>query len=823
MGVNDIEGNDAAAEDLAGVVAASSINEEQEQIEEKKEGVDEKHSSADYQQGIHRSDERDETEDAKAQMVSHEVEQVDQQQHQHQQPPSSLLPDETPKQDHINNQKLKVNDSNISERIINEVAPPIDSGVVNNHTSESNTISTHSIDQVTSLVKTFAIEFANDPKHLASSFEQLVLLIVTKHSPQYQQLIPTVTEFLNDKLREDRPKKASVTIDHDTTAPSSAPTTVTTAISKATPASKTAATTSTKAPASPSKVTSSKSAPSHQPSKASISAKTTKPSTSSTTTASKATTTKATTTATTTAKSTAKSTSSNAKTTAPPKATTSKSAPVTKKALSSSSSSATKSAAASAVKSSTPTSSPSKTSSTTTAAKASTSDSAIKKDTKPSIATSSASIKSSPTKPKAPTTSTKTQSTTSTKATTTTPSSPARTTTSISKPTTSSPKTKPTTSTSSPKSKPTTSSPKSSTIKQPAPLKAHITMTVVETVKLEIKPAASKPTTTNKATASKAKPIEPKSNTTVTATTTTTTTATTTSLAPAPSKPLSPRKSPTASRRSAEQHPLAAVATAAIANPKSPGTSRRSQESPKSPGASRRQAPAKESPKSPVSSKRSAQYAKSLFEEPKDTSAGPCGTCGNLVKGEAIEAMGKSFHPHCFICFVCRNQLTGRFALIAANIHCEPCAKQAISAKKNSHNNNSNAHTNNNHHNNNNTQTSTNKSGAQTGQMGLLQWCKNRTQGYAGVEVTNFTKSWGDGLALCALVHSYNSSAIPFGSLNPEEKLKNCTLAIDVAEQMGVNRLIDPEDIVFATPYPEKLSMMTYLSEMYKVLRKLET
>jgi len=64
------------------------------------------------------------------------------------------------------------------------------------------------------------------------------------------------------------------------------------------------------------------------------------------------------------------------------------------------------------------------------------------------------------------------------------------------------------------------------------------------------------------------------------------------------------------------------------------------------------------------------------------------------------------------------------------------------------------------------------------------QWCKNRTQGYNGVEVTNFTKSWADGLALCALVHSYNSSAIAFNTLNPEDKLKNCTLAIDVAEQV---------------------------------------
>ncbi|VDL93832.1 unnamed protein product [Schistocephalus solidus] len=51
----------------------------------------------------------------------------------------------------------------------------------------------------------------------------------------------------------------------------------------------------------------------------------------------------------------------------------------------------------------------------------------------------------------------------------------------------------------------------------------------------------------------------------------------------------------------------------------------------------------------------------------------------------------------------------------------------------------------------------------------LLRWCQSRIAGYRGVEVTNFSSSWNDGLALCALLHTYLPSKIAWDSLNDQQ------------------------------------------------------
>ncbi|KAL3857678.1 hypothetical protein ACJMK2_012320 [Sinanodonta woodiana] len=54
----------------------------------------------------------------------------------------------------------------------------------------------------------------------------------------------------------------------------------------------------------------------------------------------------------------------------------------------------------------------------------------------------------------------------------------------------------------------------------------------------------------------------------------------------------------------------------------------------------------------------------------------------------------------------------------------------------------------------------------------LLKWCQQKTVSYHGVDITNFSSSWNDGLAFCALLHSYLPDKIPFAELNSDDKAK---------------------------------------------------
>ena len=107
---------------------------------------------------------------------------------------------------------------------------------------------------------------------------------------------------------------------------------------------------------------------------------------------------------------------------------------------------------------------------------------------------------------------------------------------------------------------------------------------------------------------------------------------------------------------------------------------------------------------------------------------------------------------------------------------------------------------------------------------GLLEWCKAQTFGYAGVAITNFSSSWNDGLAFCALLHRHVPDAIPFASLNgstPEARERNFELAFSVAEKkLGVIRLLDVEDMMDTYPKPDTKSVTLYVSQIANAVKE---
>uniref|UniRef100_A0A3B4B698 Uncharacterized protein n=1 Tax=Periophthalmus magnuspinnatus TaxID=409849 RepID=A0A3B4B698_9GOBI len=95
----------------------------------------------------------------------------------------------------------------------------------------------------------------------------------------------------------------------------------------------------------------------------------------------------------------------------------------------------------------------------------------------------------------------------------------------------------------------------------------------------------------------------------------------------------------------------------------------------------------------------------------------------------------------------------------------------------------------------------------------LLAWCRDVTKNYRGVKITNFTTSWRNGLAFCALLHHFRPDMIDYKSLNPQDIKENNKKAYDGFASLGISRLLEPSDMVLLA-IPDKLTVMTYLYQI---------
>ncbi|KAI3383250.1 hypothetical protein SNEBB_000251 [Seison nebaliae] len=95
----------------------------------------------------------------------------------------------------------------------------------------------------------------------------------------------------------------------------------------------------------------------------------------------------------------------------------------------------------------------------------------------------------------------------------------------------------------------------------------------------------------------------------------------------------------------------------------------------------------------------------------------------------------------------------------------------------------------------------------------LLLWCQRRTQTYPNIDITNFTTSWRNGLAFCALIHSHNPNLLDYQKLEERNELQNLRLAFNTAEQhLGIAKILDEEDI--AVDRPDDKVVMTYVTQL---------
>ncbi|XP_016383832.1 uncharacterized protein ehbp1l1b isoform X2 [Sinocyclocheilus rhinocerous] len=103
--------------------------------------------------------------------------------------------------------------------------------------------------------------------------------------------------------------------------------------------------------------------------------------------------------------------------------------------------------------------------------------------------------------------------------------------------------------------------------------------------------------------------------------------------------------------------------------------------------------------------------------------------------------------------------------------------------------------------------------GLVTSSQSLLEWCQEITKNYKGVKITNFSTSWRNGLAFCAILHHFHPEIIDFDALEPHNIKQNNKAAFDGFATLGISRLLEPSDMVLLS-VPDRLIVMTYLCQI---------
>ncbi|XP_055743991.1 smoothelin-like protein 1 [Salvelinus fontinalis] len=105
----------------------------------------------------------------------------------------------------------------------------------------------------------------------------------------------------------------------------------------------------------------------------------------------------------------------------------------------------------------------------------------------------------------------------------------------------------------------------------------------------------------------------------------------------------------------------------------------------------------------------------------------------------------------------------------------------------------------------------------------VLSWCQNKTRKYEGVSIENFSSSWCDGLAFCALIHRFFPDAFDFSALSSSEREKNFTLAFNTAETMAdCCPLLEVGDMILMGNSPDPMCVFTYVQALCHHLSKIE-
>ena len=109
----------------------------------------------------------------------------------------------------------------------------------------------------------------------------------------------------------------------------------------------------------------------------------------------------------------------------------------------------------------------------------------------------------------------------------------------------------------------------------------------------------------------------------------------------------------------------------------------------------------------------------------------------------------------------------------------------------------------------------------------ILIWCQCRTREYDNVNIKDFTTSWADGRAFCALIHNFFPNAFDFRSLqtsSPADRRRNFELAFTSGEKLaGVPDFLTAEDMsgMVEERRIDPKMVFSYVQEVYRMCNEL--
>lgn len=105
----------------------------------------------------------------------------------------------------------------------------------------------------------------------------------------------------------------------------------------------------------------------------------------------------------------------------------------------------------------------------------------------------------------------------------------------------------------------------------------------------------------------------------------------------------------------------------------------------------------------------------------------------------------------------------------------------------------------------------------------VLEWCQFHTKDYKNVNITNFSSSWSDGLAFCALIHNFLPDSFDYSRLESINRYENFELAFDIAlKQANISPLLEVDDMIRMGNRPDDRCVYTYVSTIYSRFKSLK-